>query len=51
MKQEGETVDERLKQLFKEERDKLGRFHSPDADFIAYERALKRLEEEKQSKP
>jgi len=39
-------LDERLKQLFKEERKKLGDFPSSDADFIAYEKALKRLEKE-----
>ncbi len=39
-------MEERLKKLFKEEREKIGDFPSPDADFIAYERALKRLEEE-----
>jgi len=40
------SLNERLKQLFREEREKLGDFPSPDADFIAYERALERLKEE-----
>lgn len=41
--------DERMKQLYQEEREKLGEMNNPEYDFIALEIAWKRREEEKKT--